>query len=790
MSYIFSSAVLLRCPIQSFLAYTTNTADILLDKSFLIALKIASPSFYHRINEKGDTELTLKEETTLRKYYNRYCFRPTPFGLFSSVTLTSWGHAARLTLADQTEATIYPDQAYVHGISEHLLKTADQDQQTYVINPTLYKCADEYRFITTTLDPVYQKRSYLLQSIAYSRLILNLATFTAFPKTRGEIEVWIEQKAHCSRQESMAYFDFLADAQILLSTDRPPITGVGYLERLKDKYQAKNLFAGTRIKGPIKAEQIQEIQDSLQLPETASSGQNRKDLNVISYRPVANGSLDQQLQDQLREALAALHALCLPERNAEMDQFIKKYQQHFEGQSIPLLTALDPESGIGHQLPVTEQANVLLETINLNTPEEKESCIEWSSAHQLLLNRWHSGAATVIQLQEEDIQPLLTAKGPLHIGGMSILFRQTVSGLFVETAGGVNSTGLMGRFTLAQTSIKAAAQEMARYQEELNPEVIFAEILHLTDSHTDNINRRENIWSWEIPLTAPGTGPGSNQLALDDLYLYVENGKVFLRSASQNKIVVPRLSSAYNFSQNKLPLFRFLAALSYQYSRSSLAFELSHYFPGLRYYPRVCYQNTILHPATWILSGKELKAIQAAEQEQIIARFHQLKESLQLPKVIALSEGDQQLVFFTDRKEDILFLAACVKNADQVILNEYPEPDPDMVKSISGEPLAHQFNAFILPDEPFPFRQPHLKHKIRKVRRKFIPGSEWLYLKIYTPAIHAGKLLLKLYPLLNRTYSKGCIQKWFFIRYHDHAPHIRLRIQLNPEILPEILSKL
>ena len=66
------------------------------------------------------------------------------------------------------------------------------------------------------------------------------------------------------------------------------------------------------------------------------------------------------------------------------------------------------------------------------------------------------------------------------------------------------------------------------------------------------------------------------------------------------------------------------------------------------------------------------------------------------------------------------------------------------------------------------------------VTRKFLPGSEWLYLKIYTGVktsniilqeaiIHLVNFLLK---------EEQLIIKWFFIRYNDPKHHLRIRFQL------------
>lgn len=64
--------------------------------------------------------------------------------------------------------------------------------------------------------------------------------------------------------------------------------------------------------------------------------------------------------------------------------------------------------------------------------------------------------------------------------------------------------------------------------------------------------------------------------------------------------------------------------------------------------------------------------------------------------------------------------------------------------------------------------------------RKFIPGNEWLYLKIYT-GIKTSDIILEeaIQPLTDYFMENNYIMKWFFIRYNDPKPHLRLRLKLN-----------
>jgi len=64
--------------------------------------------------------------------------------------------------------------------------------------------------------------------------------------------------------------------------------------------------------------------------------------------------------------------------------------------------------------------------------------------------------------------------------------------------------------------------------------------------------------------------------------------------------------------------------------------------------------------------------------------------------------------------------------------------------------------------------------------RIFIPGSEWVYFKLYTGPKTADAILKnELYEYVREMLRNNVIDKWFFIRYNDPDFHIRLRIHLK-----------
>ncbi|MDB4923555.1 lantibiotic dehydratase [Mucilaginibacter sp.] len=232
MSYLFAKHLLLRMPVKSPADYAAESQIFLNDPFFRSALYLASPSFFSSLEQQGfqSEKLSEKEKYTLRKYINRYCFRPTPFGLFSSVSLIQWSDTPGREIQGPPDFTacIRADQTYQAILGQHLLDKELNGIATFEGNPSIYRALNEYRFFRTGLDENSRQREYLLQSIAFSKLLKDLV---AYCSPRGII-LHITALAACRATEGAEYAEFLIDAQLLVNRLRPNITGPDYLGRL------------------------------------------------------------------------------------------------------------------------------------------------------------------------------------------------------------------------------------------------------------------------------------------------------------------------------------------------------------------------------------------------------------------------------------------------------------------------------------------------------------------------------------------------------------------------------
>ena len=65
---------------------------------------------------------------------------------------------------------------------------------------------------------------------------------------------------------------------------------------------------------------------------------------------------------------------------------------------------------------------------------------------------------------------------------------------------------------------------------------------------------------------------------------------------------------------------------------------------------------------------------------------------------------------------------------------------------------------------------------MKKIQRKYLPGSEWIYIKIYAGNKTIERILNEdISIIINKLKKKSLLEKWFFVRYSDPDFHLRVR---------------
>ncbi|MEM9492845.1 MAG: thiopeptide-type bacteriocin biosynthesis protein, partial [Myxococcota bacterium] len=336
---------------------------------------------------------------------------------------------------------------------------------------------------------------------------------------------------------------------------------------------------------------------------------------------------------------------------------------------------------------------------------------------------------------------------------------------------------------------------------------VFAEIVHLPAARLGNILYRPVLRDWEIPYLGRSGAPAARQLPISDLVVAVEGGRVVLRSRRLGRQVIPRLTSAHAYGHG-LSLYNFLCAVQDQ----GAPVILWDWGPAAyrRFLPRVSHGRAIFARARWLLSRTDLAAVAAAARAQpdestpahiarIAIAVARLRRDRDLPRYIALVDGDNELPIDLDNPLSADSFADAVKSRDQAVVREWlPGPDQQCVTGPTGR-FAHEL-VIALVREPADSASASDAASVSAsdaasdaasdsdsaappIRRRFPPGSPWLHSNLYCSPAIADRVLLETIDPLVRDLDDPL--SWFFIRYDDPEWHLRVRFHGPPAALRE-----
>jgi thiopeptide-type bacteriocin biosynthesis protein len=788
--------VVLRSPVYSYRYYSSqNLQKALKQQFFQKAIYLSSEVFYtelQKVNFDLD-KLDKKAIDTLKKYFNRMCFRPTPFGLCSASGILNWNDGiSSIPFSDDNLRTHVLFSYAKSAQYAKQLQSRSMLQFRYKRSPSLYKTGSEYRFLKSNEEN--SQIEFIIDSIKTDRIFEKLLNYLSEWRTQQQILVFICTQTGCTNDQADSYCSWLIEKQVVVNHFDANITGEDHLKRLLNHEPVDPDATFARIRSLVK--QNEQTLSPLQLnnvPGHASPDEdkfNSSDYYVNLEVALPEGKLDQIYQQDILDALHCLDKFSSNTQNPGLSDFIKRFNQKFDGQTIQLLAALDPETGVSYgDLAVEEDNNNIVKDIaggNVN----QNTTLTWSDAHILLLKKLNGLKDNIIRITDADLENIKTENVSFP-PGISVMFRVLDGKVLIESAGGSCASSLIGRFTPFNSGFHNLAKDMATREAESNPGIIFAEIAHICHLHTANIDRREHIYAYEIPVLVQSTLPDEQQIQLDDLWVSVIGGEVMLSSKKHGKRVIPRLSSAFNYTRNDLAIFRFLCDLQKAGIKTNFTLNLSNFFPGLDFYPRVEYKNSILQLAYWNIKKELFTTVLNAPFDSKQGLFLELKKQLNFPQLIALSQHDHQLIFDLDKPADVLFFLDTIKAQKQITIKEYllPEGEKPIVRDKNGQPHVNQFIASLYHTQPVyrPFNMPLVK--IQAKNRKVIPGGEWLYLKIHCHPVRSNELLAGFVAgVVKKMKTAKLISEWFFIRYLDTGYHLRLRFKVNPNQHQQVLN--
>lgn len=777
--------------------------EFIKDDFFMEALWIASKDLYEavlRIDTITDPKKLEKIEVALSKYINRTKNRATPFGLFAGCAPVSWGADTKLELGAMNKHTRL-DMGVLCTIFRYVLKNERiKKSLSYSVNKTLYDIDGNYRMVDYK---TFGYRKYTVSSVSGSEYLAEIIAFCQVSKPYPTIAAFIAEAFEVEAEEASAFLDELIDGQVLWSDLEPRVSGSDFLDQIieslgnvlavdTDNDDALNyLLAFKKIKVILantssvihKKEEISGILHQLNIEFNSESM-----FQVDLYKDGSEQTLSNSYADKLIEAVQFLNQLTPKHNNKDLQAFKNRFADRYDEQEVPLLQALDPESGLGYAANTHlagEAPLVHRMVFSSGTASEVRETQYTEFSKWLIGYLTNNPASKEVSLDQHDLGNLNINPSDLP-PSFSIIFRLNgghEDQIYLEHCGWPTGACMIGRFGHGDQKFEQILKDINTVENAYYEGSVVAEVAHLPEDRHGNIASRPKFRDYQIPVLA-GSVSDESEISLSDLMVSVRNGQLYLRSKRLNKAVIPRLSNAHNYGMNALPVYHFLGDLQGADHKYWLGLNLE-ILPKLGIFkiPRIKYKEVILSLASWYLQAddiKEILAVNAPDHDKKIKKFF---EKWELPNTFIFADEDNELLVHQENRIEVLAWISACKKRSQIVLKEYLPISKNILKDADAKAVNNQFVALLTRNDnkkrPTPVFNPGHQND-KEVKRQYFPGEEWLYAKIYSGVKTSDQLIgSELLDLAKQLVSTGLIDQWFFIRYADPEPHLRFRVHVT-----------
>ncbi|RCG19046.1 lantibiotic dehydratase [Sphaerisporangium album] len=266
-----------------------------------------------------------------------------------------------------------------------------------------------------------------------------------------------------------------------------------------------------------------------------------------------------------------------------------------------------------------------------------------------------------------------------------------------------------------------------------------------------------------LPVLPVGDFHPDPSWTLEDLAVAGDGQRLWLMSRTTGRPVEPLLVNCVLLPTGQQPLIRFLTEIWTAWTAPCSRFDWGH-ARGLPFLPRIRRGRSILHPARWTIPATALPA-RTATWPQWRAAWQRHRERQRLPRVVLIGENDVRLRLDLDENAHLAVLRSHLDRHASAVLVEAGGPS-DWIDGRPAELLL------TLTRTPPRHRPPtRLVHPASTLQHR--PAlSQWLDARLYG---RSDDVLARLADRPATELPEG----WWFLRYPDPEPHLRLRIPLR-----------
>lgn len=721
------------------------------DSVFQEAVLVASPELAKALETSA---LSDKTTQSLLKYFQRMTFRATPFGLFSAVGWGTFADKSSLSVSHETvQKALRPDMKWVQKVKE--LRHSDKafvKGLKVMTNPFIVTERDRLTLVKFEEEKA-KRRSYSIKATLFSKAVMQLAEKPIRYETL--LTHLIKQfEAHEPEKIEQHLWQIFSQ-EFLLSELTPDLATTYTGEKLLSPELAQ-LFKTWSSKGL--GEGIAELNSIYEMMSSVAEVEYPVSVDSCQTK---ESTLSRGIQETLARAATILMRLAPQKEPSSIDtyytSFIEKYGTR---RLVPFLELIDETTGLG--LPkMSPPQEPIAENPLFSCMQQEELVIDD------LVKEWDdlpNEKAQMVPLSMELFFELdAESEEAIDKGNYRLILNPTVAS--------PQAACTFGRFFALWDATKVETmRDFLKKEEALIPYAAFVEASFLPDSaRTSNVCFQAKVRNYQLPFHYHEAN--EQTLTLSDIYVGATQEKLYLFSKKLHKPLMVTLSTSVN-PDLAPPFLKFILAISRAHFSPFSNFPW-HAASNASYLPRIRYENVILCPRRWRFQIEE-----SCERQLAKSKLLSWLEKQKVPQQIQLCHYDNRLFLDCQQESHLELLLQELLQKREITLFE-------SLSSLHG--YAQEFVVPLVKRSEHQLKESSYAYPraetLPSALRHFLPGSHWLYLKIFTTQENEATFIQE--ELLPFAESQG--GSWFYVRYAEERAHIRLRFYQPQEKLLQII---
>lgn len=576
----------------------------------------------------------------------------------------------------------------------------------------------------------------------------------------------------------------LVDCGVLITALRPPSTCRDGLTHLRDQLTAANAETIPDLQ-PFQAA-LNRIAKLLADGRRQAGARMRELADVehpvtVDLRVGGGIVLPPIVATEAAAATAALVRLTPhpdggPGWRAYHEEFLSRFGAHAV---VPVAMLVDPVAGLGYPEHFTDPAGDLPATLTARDARllrlAQHAALD--GAREVVLNE-----GFIANLHEDPAG----LRVPPHLEMCAQLWAPSLAAVaagefrLVLSAFSRTGTALAGRFIDLLAACDRQRHEHAYQRLPVGVDGAMAAQLSFPPihAHLENVARAPQLLPTVVTVAEHRPAAG-DRITLDDLAVTADNHGMYLLSLSRRRIVEPMLVNAA--ARRVMPP---MARLLFEIPRARRAASSPFAWGAARclpFLPRIVYGRTVLAMARWSLTPDALPAVGLPDR-QWRAEFETLRRRVGLPDTISVGDSDLRLRLDLDELMDLAVLRDHLDKARTAASTVVISEAGTAADHAWFDGRAHELIVPVASTRPAaPAPKVMTRPGPLTVFRPdcgVLPGTGQILLaKLYGDPHVFDLILTDHLPTLLAAWPTS--PQWWFIRYRDPHPHLRVRLHTS-----------